>query len=69
MYISHISGVVETLQIWVKNMALNSLLVKFIDANAALSVQVHPDDDYAIEHENDNGKNEIWYIITAKLGA
>jgi len=42
------------------------LLVKFIDANDNLSVQVHPDDDYAKIHENgESGKNEMWYIIQA----
>ena len=33
------------------------LLIKFIDAKGNLSVQVHPDDDYALEHENQYGKN------------
>jgi len=42
------------------------ILVKFIDANDKLSVQVHPDDDYAKIHENGElGKNEMWYIINA----
>lgn len=46
------------------------LLVKFIDANDDLSVQVHPDDNYANTHENgEYGKNEMWYIISAKPGA
>lgn len=46
------------------------LLVKFIDANADLSVQVHPDDEYARLNENgEYGKNEMWYIISAKPGA
>lgn len=46
------------------------LLVKLIDANSKLSVQVHPDDRYASLHENDkSGKNEMWYIIWAKPGA
>lgn len=38
------------------------LLVKFIDAKQALSVQVHPDDDYALCVENEYGKNEMWYV-------
>ncbi len=41
------------------------LLIKFIDANKNLSVQVHPDDDYAFPNENDYGKNEMWYIMDA----
>ncbi len=46
------------------------LLVKFIDADKNLSVQVHPDDRYAQVHENgEYGKNEMWYIIAAKPGA
>lgn len=39
------------------------LLIKFIDANSNLSVQVHPDNEYAKNNENDTGKTEMWYII------
>jgi mannose-6-phosphate isomerase len=43
------------------------LLAKFIDANAQLSVQVHPDDIYAAEHEGGKlGKTEFWYILAAE---
>lgn len=45
------------------------VLVKFIDAKKDLSVQVHPDDLYAQEHEGDNGKTEMWYVIDAEEGA
>ena len=46
------------------------LLIKFIDANDRLSVQVHPTDEYAFVHENGElGKNEMWYIISAEPGA
>lgn len=45
------------------------ILAKFIDAKQDLSVQVHPDDDYAREHENQNGKTEMWYVIDADEGA
>ncbi len=41
------------------------LLVKFIDANEDLSVQVHPDDHLAIKRHNSAGKTEMWYIIKA----
>ena len=41
----------------------------FIDAKKDLSVQVHPSDDYAREHEGDNGKTEMWYVIDADEGA
>ena len=42
------------------------LLIKFIDANDRLSLQVHPDDSYASQVENDSGKTEMWYIVSAK---
>lgn len=45
------------------------VLVKLIDANAKLSVQVHPGDDYALAHENSLGKSEMWYIADADEGA
>jgi mannose-6-phosphate isomerase len=46
------------------------LLAKFIDANAQLSVQVHPNDDYAALHEGGKlGKTEFWYILAADPGA
>ena len=45
------------------------LLVKFLDANDNLSVQVHPDDDYARKVENDSGKTESWYVMQADPGA
>ena len=39
------------------------LLIKLIDAKEDLSIQVHPDDEYALEHENEYGKSEMWYIV------
>lgn len=45
------------------------LLTKILDAEADLSVQVHPDDAYAAEHEHELGKTECWYIIAADPGA
>ena len=45
------------------------LLVKFIDAAAPLSVQVHPDNDYAGRVEKDSGKTEMWYILDAAEGS
>ncbi len=45
------------------------LLVKFIDANDNLSVQVHPDDKLAKERHNSAGKTEMWYIIKADDGS
>ena len=52
----------------VKNSEL-PILVKFIDAKQDLSVQVHPDDEYAQVHEHQNGKTEMWYVIDAEEGA
>ena len=45
------------------------ILIKIIQANDTLSVQVHPDDCYAKEKENSLGKNECWYILDAKPNA
>jgi len=45
------------------------LLTKILDASADLSVQVHPDDAYASEVENDLGKTECWYIIDCEEDA
>ena len=45
------------------------LLIKFIDAGDKLSVQVHPDDEYAARVENGRGKTEMWYIVEADEGA
>ncbi len=43
------------------------ILVKFIDASQNLSVQVHPDDDYAFRNENGQlGKTEMWYVVDAE---
>ena len=39
------------------------VLIKFIEANKDLSIQVHPNDEYAKIHENNRGKNEVWYVI------
>ncbi len=53
------------------NLDLNELpvLVKFIDAFSDLSIQVHPNDEYSLKHEGDNGKTEMWYILEAKPGS
>ena len=46
------------------------LLFKFLDADGYTSVQVHPDDVYARQHEKDkSGKSEAWYILHAEPGA
>ncbi|RME66534.1 MAG: AI-2E family transporter, partial [Caldilineae bacterium] len=45
------------------------LLIKLLDANRWLSVQVHPDDDYALAHEGEFGKTEMWVVLHAEPGA
>ncbi len=45
------------------------LLVKFIDARQALSVQVHPDDEKGRRLANDNGKTETWVVLHAEPGS
>lgn len=45
------------------------LLIKLIDANDNLSVQVHPDDNLARKRHNSLGKTEMWYIIDTEEGA
>lgn len=45
------------------------LLIKFLDVNDKLSVQVHPDDEVAAERYDSLGKTEFWYIMNAQPGA
>ena len=46
------------------------ILIKLIDAKSNLSVQVHPNDEYAKEHENGSlGKTEVWYVLDATTDA
>lgn len=45
------------------NMDKFPLLIKYIDAKSNLSVQVHPNNEFAKNNENDTGKTEMWYII------
>lgn len=45
------------------------VLVKLIDAASDLSVQVHPDDAYALAHEGQYGKTEMWYVVESEKGA
>ena len=42
------------------------LLIKFLDINDKLSVQVHPDDEVAAERYDSLGKSEMWYVLDAK---
>ena len=45
------------------------LLIKYIDANDWLSIQVHPDDELAAKRRIGRGKTEMWYIIEAEKGS
>jgi mannose-6-phosphate isomerase len=55
---------------WAQERGKFPLLVKLLDANQPLSVQVHPNDDYALANEgNELGKTEMWVVLQAKPGA
>ena len=55
---------------WAQERGKFPLLVKLLDAEQALSVQVHPDDTYALRREgNELGKTEMWVVLAAKPGA
>ena len=45
------------------------ILTKFIDAKQNLSIQVHPDNRYALKNEGQYGKTEMWYVVDAGAGA
>lgn len=45
------------------------ILAKFIDARDNLSIQVHPDDTYALKNEGQYGKTEMWYVMDCEPGA
>jgi mannose-6-phosphate isomerase len=45
------------------------LLIKFIDANDYLSIQVHPNDELAEKRHHSKGKTEMWYVIQADEGS
>ena len=47
----------------------HSLRMCILDAGDDLSVQIHPDDEYALANENDMGKTESWYVLAAKENA
>lgn len=49
--------------------SLCPLLVKFLFTSEKLSVQVHPNDVFAREHENSLGKTEMWHVLRAEPGA
>lgn len=59
-------GGVRLGEIWFR---AEPLLLKFIFTSEKLSVQVHPGDAYARQHENTAGKTECWYVMEAEPGA
>ncbi len=52
-----------------KEFSFFPLLIKFIDARDDLSIQVHPEDEYALRVEKGYGKTEMWYVMDADPGA
>lgn len=55
-------------EVWFETDAL-PVLVKFLFTTEKLSVQVHPEDDYARRHHQSRGKTEMWHILAAEPGA
>lgn len=61
---------IGTRNAWAQARGKFPLLIKLLDASQPLSVQVHPDDDYALAHEgNELGKTEMWVVLAARPGA
>ncbi len=56
-------------EIWFEASASVPLLLKFLFTSDNLSIQVHPDDEYARAHENSRGKTEMWHVLRAEPGA
>lgn len=67
----------EVLEIWgadalgknAESFSYFPILIKLIDAKQKLSVQVHPDDSYAMSVEGEYGKTEMWYVVDCEEGA
>lgn len=63
-------GLIGTNSAWAQARGKFPLLIKLLDANKQLSVQVHPTDDYALANEgNELGKTEMWVVLAAKPDA
>lgn len=56
-------------EIWFEGEEVLPILVKLLFTSDRLSVQVHPDDAYAGEHERSRGKTEMWHVLRADPGA
>ncbi|MEP6538860.1 MAG: class I mannose-6-phosphate isomerase [Bryobacteraceae bacterium] len=59
----------RTGEVWFRSGEESPLLAKLIFTSAKLSVQVHPADDFARQHENSRGKTEMWHVLEAAPGA
>ncbi len=55
-------------EVWFEDEERLPLLFKFLFTSERLSIQVHPDDIYGLEHENSLGKTEMWHILRADPG-
>jgi mannose-6-phosphate isomerase len=56
-------------EVWFEGSDQFPLLIKFLFTTEKLSVQVHPEDDYAQKHHNSRGKTEMWVVLQAEPGA
>lgn len=56
----------EVLELWGEFDDRFPILIKLIDARDKLSVQVHPDNEYALKNEGELGKTEMWYVVDCK---
>lgn len=56
-------------EVWFEGVPNLPLLIKFLFTTEKLSVQVHPDDAYARQHNDSLGKTEMWYVLSAVPGA
>jgi len=56
-------------EVWFEGVDNLPLLIKFLFTTEKLSVQVHPNDDYARQHHDCRGKSEMWHVLRAEPGA
>jgi mannose-6-phosphate isomerase len=56
-------------EVWFEHDNPLPLLIKFLFTSENLSVQVHPDDEYARQHHDSPGKTEMWHVLAAKPGS
>jgi len=56
-------------EFWFEGVKNSPLLIKFLFTSQKLSVQVHPDDEYARRHHGSRGKTEMWHVLRAEPGA